>query len=221
MGDAAAGVFDLFGSVVGGLARPLANLGDRPFPFSRFLARVPLGEGSSDGHFSSSRRIQFTHAAQNQARASFQVKFTATEIGGGVSLTWRGLYPRFFQPHLPPTFAYSARVLLKVIRTVPQPFVSGSPPLPLPDPVTLNVTTLNVDLPSSGQVRSLNTTFTYTLGANSNLIFDHLHAHIILFRRLTLLPQQFTFPIDSKITNDLVLTVSDLASPQPNGVTIP
>jgi hypothetical protein len=165
-------------------------------------------------------KIEFTNAAQNQARVSFQVKFTATEIGGGVSSTWKGLYPRLFQPQLPPTFAYSARVLLNVIRIVPQPFVRGSPPPPLPDPVALNVTTLNVALPTSGQVRSLNTTFSYALGVNSNVIFDHLHGHIILFRRLMLLPQQFTFPIDSKITNDLVLAMSDLASPQPNGVTI-
>jgi hypothetical protein len=166
-------------------------------------------------------RIDFTSNAQNRVKISFQVRFTSSELGGKVPSSWIGKYQRLFQPTLPPTYSYSAQVIFKVIRIVPQPFVRGSPPPPLPDPVTLNATTLSVRLPTTGQIRSLNTEFAYSLGVNSNLIFDHLHAEIKLFRRLTIAPNLFSFPLESKTTNDLVLTVSDLASPQPNGVAIP
>lgn len=165
--------------------------------------------------------IEFTNNNQSRARVSFQVRFTNTQLGGGVSSSWRGRYPGLFQPNLPPLYSYSAQVLFKVIRIVPQPFVQGQPPPPLPDPVTLQVTTLSVRLPSSGNTRSLSTDFTYTFAVNNPLIFDHLHAEIRLFSRFIFAPTQFSFPGDSKTTNDLVLTVSDLASPQPNGVVIP
>ncbi len=165
--------------------------------------------------------IAFTSIAQNRVRISFNVKFTNTELAGRVASSWIGRYANLNQPHLPPTYSYSAKVLFKVIRIVPQPFVSGSPPPPLPDPVVLNVTTLSVPLPTSGNVKSLSTEFGYTLGVDNDLVFDHLHAEVMLFRRYTLLPTVFNFPIESRTSNDLVLTMSDLASPQPNGVVIP
>ena len=165
--------------------------------------------------------IAFTSTAQNRVKVSFKVKFTKTELGGRVASSWLGRYASLNQPHLPPTFAYSAKVVFKVIRIVPQPFVSGSPPPPLPDPVTLNATTLSVSLPTTSNVKSLSTQFGYTLGVDNNLVFDHLHAEVQLFRRYTMLPNVFNFPIDTELTNDLVLTLSDLANPQPNGVVIP
>jgi hypothetical protein len=147
-------------------------------------------------------RIEFTSNLQTGVKVSFQVNFAASELGG-----------------IFPTFVYSARVFLTVIRIVPQPQVAGSPPPPLPAPVTLKFTTLGVPLPSAGNIRALNTEFTYAFAVNSNLITDHLHAQIQLRRRLRFLPNTnlFNSVIDSKKTNDLVLTVSDLAIPQPNG----
>lgn len=165
--------------------------------------------------------IEFTSSAQNRVRVAFGVKFTNAELGGGAPSSWTRRYTNLFQPNLPPFYSYSAKVLFKVIRVVPQPFVQGTPPPPLPDPLVLNVTTLNVSLPRSGNVRSLSTEFGYALGVNSNLVFDHLHAEVMLFRRYTTLPNLFNFPIESRTASDLVLTVSDLASPQPNGVVIP
>jgi hypothetical protein len=165
--------------------------------------------------------IEFTNQNQNRVKVSFKVKFTDTELGGGVSSSWKSRYIDLFKPTLPPLYSYSAQVLFKVIRIVPQPFVRGTPPPPLPDPVILQVANLNVALPSSGNTKSLNTEFTYTFAGNDPLVFDHLHAEIRLFRRLRLAPNLFSFPIDTKTTNDLVLTVGDLASPQPNGVVIP
>ena len=151
-------------------------------------------------------RIEFTSNSQTGVRVSFQVNFSASELGGII-----------------PSHIFSARVFFNVIRIVPQPHVAGSPPPPLPAPVMLNITTLGVPLPSTGNIRSLSTEFTYTFAVNSNLITDHLHADIQLRRRLRFLPNinLFNSVIDSKKTNDLVLTVSDLASPQPNGQVIP
>ena len=80
---------------------------------------------------------------------------------------------------------------------------------------------MSVSLPTTSNVKSLSTQFGYTLGVNNNLVFDHLHAEVQLFRRYTMLPNVFNFPIDTELTNHLDLTVSDLASPQPNGVVIP
>ena len=71
--------------------------------------------------------IAFTSKAQNRVKVSFKVKFTNSELGGRVASSWLERYANLSQPHLPPTFAYSARVVFKVIRIVPQPFVSGSP----------------------------------------------------------------------------------------------
>jgi hypothetical protein len=151
-------------------------------------------------------RIEFTSNLQTGVRVSFQVNFAANELGG-----------------IFPVYAYSARVFFNVMRIVPVPFVAGTPPPPLPDPVTLNVTTLSVPRPSTGNISSLRTDFTYAFAVNSNLITDHLHAEIKLRRRLSVLPNTnlFNAVIDSQKTNDLVLTVSDLASPQPNGAIIP
>jgi len=151
-------------------------------------------------------RIEFTSNLQTGVKVSFQVSFVASELGG-----------------IFPTFVHSARVFFNVIRIVPQPFVAGTPPPPLPAPVMLNVITLGVPLPSTGNIQSLSSEFTYTFAVNSNLITDHLHADIKLRRRFRFLPNTnlFNSVIDSKKTNDLVLTVSDLASPQPNGQTIP
>lgn len=165
--------------------------------------------------------IDFTSNFQLGVVVSFQVKFTSTELGGGVSSSWKGLHQNLFQPNLPPAYSYSAKVLLKVVHAVPQPYIRGDPPPPLPDPFTFKVTTLPVPLPRSGNVRSLSTQFTYALGINNNLVSDHFHAEIMLFRRLTILPTSFSFVVDSKITNFLDLTVSDLASPQPDGFVIP
>jgi hypothetical protein len=147
-------------------------------------------------------RIEFTSNLQTGVKVSFQVSFAAGELGG-----------------IFPIYVYSARVFLNVIRIVPQPQVAGSPPPPLPAPMTLKFTTLGVPLPSTGNIRSLGAEFTYAFAVNSNLITDHLHADIKLRRRLRFLPNtnQFNSVVDSQKTNDLVLTVSDLAIPQPNG----
>ncbi len=147
-------------------------------------------------------RIEFTNNFQTGVKVSFQVEFSASELGGI------------------PIHVFSARVFLNVIRIRPQPHVAGSPPPPLPAPVMLNDTTLHVRRPSTGNITSLSTEFTYTFAVNSNLATDHLHAEIKLRRRLKLLPI-FNPVIDSEKTNDLVLTVADLASPQPNGQIIP
>ena len=150
--------------------------------------------------------IEFTSSFQTSVRISFQVNFAANDFGS-----------------IFPTFAFSARVFFNVIRIVPIPIIVGTPPPPLPPPVTLNSVTLNVPRPSTGHVRSLGTEFTYTFAVNSILITDHLHAVIRLRRRANFLPNTdlFNNVIDTQRTNDLVLTVSDLASPQPNGVIIP
>jgi hypothetical protein len=71
---------------------------------------------------------------------------------------------------------------------------------------------------------SRTTTFDFALGPDDPFTFDHLHAEIRLFRRSRVginLPSVLTFPIDTKFTNFLVLTLSDLASPQPDGTVIP
>ena len=81
-------------------------------------------------------RIEFTSNLQTGVKVSFQVNFAASELGG-----------------IFPTFVFSARVFLNVIRIVPQPQVAGSPPPPLPAPVTLKFTTLGVPLPSAGNIR--------------------------------------------------------------------
>ena len=167
--------------------------------------------------------IEFTNNnSQNRARVSFDVRFLATELGGGAPSSWTGRFPGLIQPNFPkPTISHHAQVVLKVIRIVPQPFVQGDPPPPLPDPVTLQVNTVNVKLPTSGNTRSVETEFRYTLVQNNPFVFDHLHAVITLFRRLRFgSTNLFTIPVDTKTTNDLVLAF-DLASPQPNGVVIP
>lgn len=140
--------------------------------------------------------IAFTSSSQTSVRVSFQVNFVASELGP-IQLS-----------------IFSARVFFKVIRIVPKPFVAGTPPPPLPAPVTLNTVTLRVPRPITGNIRSLHTDFTYTFAANSILITDHLLAEIRLRRNI------FN-TIDTKTTHDVVLTVSDLASPQPSGVIIP
>jgi hypothetical protein len=172
-------------------------------------------------------QIQFTGSFQLGVEVSFKVKFTGIELAGGVSPLWKKIHPNFFPsqlpppPQLPPPYTYSAQVLLKVIRAIPQPFLKGDPPPPLPDPFTLQVKTLPVSLLGAGNVKSLSIQFTYALGLNNSLISDHFHAEILLFRRLKILPTVFSFVIDSKITNPLDLTVSDLANPQPDGTVIP
>ena len=167
--------------------------------------------------------IAFTNNSQNRARVSFDVRFLATELGGGAPSSWTGRFPGLIQPDFPkPSISHHAQVVLKLIRIVPQPFLKGQPQPPPPDPVTLQVNTVNVKLPSSGNTRSVDTEFTYTFAVNNPFIFDRLDAVITLFRRLRFGSTNiFTLPVDTKVTNDLVLTVSDLASPQPNGVVIP
>jgi hypothetical protein len=168
--------------------------------------------------------IEFTNNFQSRVKVSFRVKFASAELQGGVPTSWLGRYGGYLPPGLGPLYAYSAQIILKVIRIIPQPFVRGTPPPPLPDPVTLQSTSITVSLPTSGNTTSRSATFNYALGPDDALTFDHLHAEIRLFRRSRFgidLPSVFTFPTDTTLTNFLVLTLSDLANPQPDGTAIP
>ncbi len=151
-------------------------------------------------------RIAFTSSAEDRAKVSFQVDFDPSELGA-----------------LFPAFVYSAQVFFNVTRIVPQPFVVGSPPPPRPDPVPLDTVTLSVPRPPTGHISSLAREFTYTFAVNSILITDHLQAKIRLRRRLRALPDVnfLNIVLDTKTTNDAVLSLGDLASPQPNGAIIP
>lgn len=167
--------------------------------------------------------IEFTNNFQSRVRVSFRVRFSGTELQGGVSTSWLGRYGGYLPPGLGSFYTYSALIVFKVIRIIPQPFVKGTPPPPLPDPVTLKSTSVTVSLPTSGNATSRTATFDFALGPDDPLTFDHLHAEIRLFRRSRLidLPSVLTFPIDTKLTNFLLLTLSDLANPQPDGTVIP
>jgi hypothetical protein len=167
--------------------------------------------------------IAFTSSSQNRVKVTFQVKFAGTEIRGAVSPSWLARYGGLLPPGLGALFRYSASILFRVIRIVPQPYVVGTPPPPLPDPVTLQSSSVLVPLPTSGSTTSRAVFFEFALGVDDPLTFDHLHAEVRLFRRSVLgpnLPSALTFPVNTKITNDLVLTASDLANPQPDGTTI-
>ena len=168
-------------------------------------------------------KIEFTNSSQNRAKVSFDVKFTDAEIKGGSPHSLRG-FPGSSQITLPASYFYSARVVLQVIRVIPQPFVRGTPPPPLPDPVMLQVVTLSVKMPSRDNTTSLSTTFSYQVLGNNPLVFDTLFADIILISRFRIGftgSDFFSFPVASSNTNYLSLDGVDLRNPQDNGVVIP
>ena len=77
--------------------------------------------------------IEFTSSLQNRAKVLFGVKFSSTELQGGVTSSWLGRYSGYLPPGLGPLYTYSAQVILKVIRIIPQPFVKGTPPPVVPE----------------------------------------------------------------------------------------
>lgn len=168
-------------------------------------------------------KIEFTSNSQNKAKVSFDVKFTNSEISGGSPHSLSG-FPGSSQISLPASYFYTARVVLQVIRVVPQPFIRGTPPPPLPDPVTLQIVTLSVKMPKKGNTTSLDNTFTYQLLGNDPLVFDTLFADIILISRFRIGfsgSDFISYPVASSSTNFISIDGVDLKNPQDNGVVIP
>ncbi len=170
------------------------------------------------------QKIAFANAqVQTQVRISFNIRFRDFELSGNAPPSWHKNFPALFQAVLPLTsVSYRVLVKLNVIRVVPRPFVAGAPPPSLPDPVAINSKALPVPVPVIGKSStSMNVTMNFELGTNSNLIYDHLHGEIVLFRSINEQGMAFNQRLDTKVTNDLVITVSDLANPQSNGIHIP
>lgn len=168
--------------------------------------------------------IDFTNTVRNRAKVSFDVSFTNSEIAGASPHVLRGGFPGARQPSFPPSYSYFARVVLKVIRVVPRPFVKGQPPPPVPDPVMLQLADVPVKMPKSGNITSHGPIFTYQLLGTDPLIWDTLFADITLMSvfRIGFDGSSFlTAPVASGNTNYLQLEGVNLQSPQDNGIEIP